>query len=315
MTEAQLGGVPTAMTGFVGEPNRVKAAVSQFTANGGRQSVIAPRELAQLDSVDVLNLLCLPGETDVDVLRAALDYAERRRAFLIVDPPSADIDEAIELARALAASGSANGAMYFPPLGDAPPSGAVAGVFARNDERRGVWKSPAGLEAVVHGTDKPAVDLDDDATVELAAAGVNAIREHAEAGTAVWGARTIQGGDAGTSEWRYVSVRRLGLYLEESLHRGTQWAVFEPNEPPLWEKVRRQVLAFLSDLWRRGALAGETPEEAYFVRCGPDTMTQDDLDDGRLIFTVGIAPLKPAEFVVLRIGQWREAQEPYACRS
>ena len=117
----------------------------------------------------------------------------------------------------------------------------------------------------------------------------------------MWGARTLQGADAAASEWKYVSVRRLALFLEESIDRGLRWAAFEPNAEPLWESVRRSVAAFLAGLFRDGAFPGRTPDDAFFVRCGADTMTQNDIDNGRLVVEIGIAPVRPAEFVILRI--------------
>jgi phage tail sheath protein FI len=140
---------------------------------------------------------------------------------------------------------------------------------------------------------------------------VNAIRRFPGKGVLVWGARTIQGAEQGGSEWKYVPVRRLGLYVEHSIDRGTQWAVSEPNDESTWAKLRQQVTAFLTGLFRMGAFAGRTPAESYFVHCGDDTMTQDDIDNGRLNIVIGIAPLKPAEFVILRIGQWRDKSDPF----
>jgi hypothetical protein len=348
-----IAGVATSTTGFVGETasgehhaavdlksvadferafggsergSHLGMAVAQFFANGGSEAWVAgvpkgtplSEGLQLLNTVDTLNLLCLPGETEVDVLRAALEYADRRRAFVLIDPPGADVERTIALAESLAASGSANGAVYFPSLQvddpvtgalrTCPPSGAVAGLYARNDRALGVWKAPAGEHAVLAGVAAPEVELGDAALSKLKAAGVNPIRRLPTAGVAVWGARTLQGGEQSTSEWKYIPVRRLALFIEESLYRGTQWAVFEPNDESLWAKLRRQCAAFLDALLRAEALQGNTPDEAYFVRCGPDTMTQNDIDNGRLILVVGMAPVKPAEFVKITIGQWMRAE-------
>jgi Bacteriophage tail sheath protein len=295
-----------------------RVSVSQFFANGGTDAwVVGVAEgtslregLERLDVVDTLNLLSLPGETDLDVLRAALEYADRRRAFLLVDPAGADLDATITLAATLALTGSANGAVHFPPLQLAgivpacPPSGAVAGMYARVDRAAGVWKTPAGESGVLSGVVAPSVQLDQAALAKLHAAAVNPIRQFPARGIQVWGARTLQGGEGNSSDWKYVPIRRLALYIEESLYRGTQWAVFEPNDEPLWGKLRLECASFLHSLFRAGAFPGRTADEAYFVRCGRDTMTEDDIDNGRLRILVGIAPVRPAEFVIFRIGQW-----------
>jgi len=296
-------------------------AVSLYFANGGREAWVVgvpagtPLEagLPYLEDVDTLGLVCLPGETDVVVLRAALELAERRRAFLLVDPPGMERNRVLALAAELSASGGVNGAVFYPPvrapdpladgaLRTCPPSGAVAGMYARTDRSRGVWKAPAGEDADLRGVTEPAVDLSDDETSELTAAGVNCIRR-LPTGTVVWGARTL----APDAEWKYVNVRRLLLYLENSIDRGTRWAVFEPNDEPLWARLRTQCANFLTVLFREGAFQGTTPDQAYFVRCGRDTMTQDDIDNGRVVIEVGVAPLRPAEFVIIRIGHVRRA--------
>jgi len=343
---APIAGVETSTTGFIGtvgsaEPSapvhvrslveferafaRVEAgfelgvAVAQFFDNSGTDAWVVGLQdgvplsagLECLDAVETLSLLCLPGETNIDVLRAAIEYAERRRAFALIDPPGTEVGDACAYVEALAQSGSANAAVYFPPFerGD-PPSGAVAGVYARMDREPGVWNAPAGEEAVLRGEVAPAVDLSDAESSRLNSAAVNAIRRFPEKGVLVWGARTIQGADQGGSEWKYVPVRRLGLYVEHSIDRGTQWAVSEPNDESTWSRLRQQIGVFLTGLFRLGAFAGRTPAESYFVRCGNDTMTQDDIDNGRLNMVIGIAPLKPAEFVIFRIGQWRDKPDP-----
>jgi hypothetical protein len=176
-----------------------------------------------------------------------------------------------------------------------PPSGFVAGIYARNDVTRGVSKAPAnetidlavGLETI----------LDDAQQETLNPLGINVLRFFPERGYLVWGARTT----STDPEWKYVSVRRLFIYLEHSIDNGTQWVVFEPNGEPLWAEVRRTVSNFLLAEWRSGALAGSKPDEAYFVKCDRSTMTQDDIDNGRLIIEIGVAPLRPAEFVIIRI--------------
>jgi hypothetical protein len=346
---ASIPGVATSTTGFVGEAERGPActavnvksfseferafggrkrafelgdAVWQFFANGGAEAwvVRAPKgmprseALPDLDAADSLSLLCLPGETDLDVLRGALEYVERRWAFLLIDPPGPDLDRTIDLARSLARAETANGAVYFPPVQlelrtgggprVCPPSGAVAGMYARHDRSVGVWGVPEGREAVLAGVAAAAIDLSDDEISRLTAAGVNCIRKLPAGGVAVSGAQTLQGGEQSTSEWKYVHVRRLTLFIEESLYRGTQWVVFEPNDEPSWAKILLQAGLFLEKLFRAGALEGPTPDQAYVLRCGRDTMTQDDIDNGRLTVVIGVAPVKPAEFVNFAIGQW-----------
>jgi phage tail sheath protein FI len=294
-------------------------AVAQFFDNSGTDAWVVGLQdgvplsagLECLDAVETLSLLCLPGETNIDVLRAAIEYAERRRAFALIDPSGTEVADVCAYVEALAQSRSANAAVYFPPFeGGDPPSGAVAGVYARIDRERGVWKAPAGEEASLRGEVAPAIDLSDAESSRLNSAAVNAIRRFPEKGVLVWGARTIQGADQGGSEWKYVPVRRLGLYVEHSIDRGTQWAVSEPNDESTWSRLRQQIGVFLTGLFRLGAFAGRTPAESYFVRCGNDTMTQDDIDNGRLNIVIGIAPLKPAEFVIFRIGQWRDKSDP-----
>ena len=179
-----------------------------------------------------------------------------------------------------------------------PPSGFVAGIYARVDEARGVFKAPANEE--VKGIVGLETLLNDTQQVVLNSAGVSCLRHFPERGFLVWGARTI----SSDSEWRYVNVRRYFLYLENSIDQGTQWVVFEPNTEELWAAVRRTIQNFLVAEWRKGALMGIKPEEAFFVKCDRTTMTQDDIDNGRLICLIGVAAVKPAEFVIFRIGQW-----------
>jgi uncharacterized protein len=256
-----------------------------------------------------VGLLCLPGETHPAILRQALDVAHRRGMFLIADAMDLDPQLAAESARALASEdGAGNGALYWPPLRVtdthgherlSAPSGAVCGVFARVERARGVWKAPAGEQAELLGTDGPAVEVDEAQVSELADARVNPIRAFPGAGIRVWGGRTL----SSDPEWKYVNVRRLIMFLEHSIDRGLQWVVFEPNEEPLWARVRAAVGVFLADLCRQGAFQGRTPQDAFFVRCDRTTMTQGDLDDGIVRAVIGFAPLKPAEFVVLEISK------------
>jgi phage tail sheath protein FI len=179
----------------------------------------------------------------------------------------------------------------------------VAGVIARTDGTRGVWKAPAGLDASLEGVAGLAVPLTDRENGDLNPAAVNCLRTFPDAGRVVWGARTLRGSDRLGSEWKYLPVRRMALYIEESLQRGTQWAVFEGNDETLWSQLRLNVNSFMSGLFRQGAFQGTSPREAYFVKCDRETTTQDDINRGVVNLHVGFAPLKPAEFVVIRISQ------------
>jgi phage tail sheath protein FI len=207
-----------------------------------------------------------------------------------------------------------NAAIYFPrvvqsdPLRDAQTDtfvscGIIAGVMARTDSQRGVWKAPAGLEAALNGIQGLQVNLTDDENGSLNPLGINCLRSFPVNGRVVWGARTLRGADQSGDEYKYVPVRRTALFIEESLYRGTQWVVFEPNDEPLWAQIRLNVGAFMQNLFRQGAFQGRTPREAYFVKCDKETTTQNDINLGIVNILVGFAPLKPAEFVIIKIQQ------------
>ncbi|AUY53141.1 phage tail sheath C-terminal domain-containing protein [Streptomyces sp. CB01881] len=281
-----------------------------------------------LDQADLFNLLCIPpyrpDGSDVEpvLFDLAAAYCRKRRAVLLVDPPSAwtTADAAVTGFRAAAdqlGGRGPNAAVYFPRLsrpnpfrGGATepfvPCGAVAGVLARTDAVRGVWKAGAGLEAGLVGVPDLAVRLSDGENGLLNPLGVNCLRSFPVAGRVVWGARTLAGADVLASEWKYLPVRRLALFIEESLFRGTQWVVFEPNGEALWAQVRLNVGSFMQELFRQGALQGSSPREAYFVKCDAETTTQADRDLGVVNIRVGFAPLKPAEFVVVQVQQLSE---------
>ena len=247
-------------------------------------------------------------------------YCEKRRAILLVDPPSnwtnketakTDVNNT---AQDKIGTRSKNAALFFPRLRqphplrdnqveDFAPCGAVAGIFARTDAQRGVWKAPAGLEATLVGVPQLSVSLTDAENGELNPLGVNCLRTMPAVGRVVWGARTLQGDDRLASEWKYIPVRRLALFIEESLDRGTQWVVFEPNDEPLWAQIRLNIGAFMQNLFRQGAFQGKTPREAYFVKCDKETTTQNDINLGIVNIIVGFAPLKPAEFVIIKLQQ------------
>jgi len=278
-----------------------------------------------LEKADLFNLLCIPPytfETDVEqnVLAAAESYCrEKRRAFLLLDPPGSWRTKDAARNGFLATTGvigstSKNAALFFPrlrqqnPLHDNQleefvPCGAVAGVFARTDATRGVWKAPAGQEANLVGVPALSVSLTDEENGELNPLGLNCLRTFPVIGRVVWGARTLDGADRLASEWKYIPVRRTALFIEESLYRGTQWVVFEPNDEPLWAQIRLNVGAFMQNLFRQGAFQGKTPREAYFVKCDKETTTQNDINLGIVNILVGFAPLKPAEFVIIKIQQ------------
>jgi phage tail sheath protein FI len=275
--------------------------------------------LYALEDVDLVNLIVVPpyttsGEVEAGVLSDTISYAHDRRAVVILDPPAAFTTVDATTTAVAAITTSRDAAVYYPkirkpdPLRGGqivtfPPAGAVAGVLARTDATRGVWKAPAGLDARIDGVSELSVPLTDREIGRLNPLGVNCLRAAPGAGHVVWGARTRDGNDRNASEWKYLPVRRTALFLEESLYRGTQWVVFEPNDAPLWAQIRLNVGAFMNNLFRQGAFAGTTPKEAYFVKCDAETTTQDDVNLGIVNIIVGFAPLKPAEFVVVAIQQ------------
>jgi Bacteriophage tail sheath protein len=299
---------------------------TDITAGAGLED--NKRGLFALNKADLFNLLCIPpdtrgGDTDPDIYAKALDYCTVHRAMLIVDPPAAwgaNKDTAAANAKAglsalgLTGESARNGALYFPRVTQAdpkhegqpdtfPPCGIIAGVMARTDTNRGVWKAPAGLDAAINGVRELQVNLNDAENGMLNPLGINCLRFFAASGRVVWGSRTLRGADQLADEYKYVPVRRLALYIEESLYRGTQWVVFEPNDEPLWAQIRLNVGAFMHGLFRQGAFQGQTPRDAYFVKCDKETTTQTDINLGVVNILVGFAPLKPAEFVVIKIQQ------------
>jgi len=182
------------------------------------------------------------------------------------------------------------------------PSGAIAGLMARTDEQRGVWKAPAGMDAELRGISGVERSVTDPEKGDLNLHGINTIRVFSSR-TLNWGARTLAGDDTLGSEWKYIPVRRTASFIEESLFRGTMWTVFEPNDEPLWSRIRMNVGTFMHGLFRQVAFQGRTASEAYFVKCDRETTTRDDINKGRVNIIVGFAPLKPAEFVVVKICQ------------
>jgi phage tail sheath protein FI len=273
-----------------------------------------------LEKADLFNLLCIPPlDRDTDIAAGTLDagakYCADRRALFVVDSPSAWNDIATAQAGVSTfMARSKNAAAFFPrinmqdPLKENrlisfTPCGAVAGIMARTDSTRGVWKAPAGQEATITGARELTIKMTDGENGILNPLGLNCLRTFPISGHVVWGSRTLEGADQLASEWKYIPVRRLALYIEESLFRGTQWVVFEPNDEPTWAQIRLNLGAFMQNLFRQGAFQGQSPRDAYFVKCDKETTTQDDINRGVVNIVVGFAPLKPAEFVVIKIQQ------------
>lgn len=286
--------------------------------------------LHALKKADLFNLLCIPparrdGNTAATVYQEALTLCVEQRAMLLVDPPAAWGDSPTPASDAvkgfnlnevgLAGDTAKNAALYFPRIKQADserdgqietfvPCGMIAGIMSRTDTNRGVWKSPAGLDASLNGAQGLQAKLSDAENGQLNPLGINCLRNFTGVGQVVWGARTMRGADRlADTDNKYVAVRRTTLYIEESLYRGTQWVVFEPNDEPLWAQIRLNVGAFMHNLFRQGAFQGKTPREAYLVKCDKETTTQTDINQGVVNILVGFAPLKPAEFVFIRIQQ------------
>jgi hypothetical protein len=293
--------------------------VADFTGTGKET---AKQGLYALEQADLFNLLCIPphmsapDDMNYALVPKLLAYCEKRRAMLLIDPPSqwSDKDKAKIGIETDVGDVSKNAAVFFPrlrqpnPLRDNQfeafvPCGAVAGIISRTDAQRGVWKSPAGLDTTLVGVPQLSVTLTDPENGELNQKGINCLRVKPGAGRIVWGSRTRVGDDRLASEWKYIPVRRTALFLEESLYRALQWVVFEPNDEPLWAQIRLNVGAFMQNLFRQGAFQGKTPREAYLVKCDSETTTQNDINLGIVNIVVGFAPLKPAEFVIIKLQQ------------
>jgi uncharacterized protein len=320
-------------------------AVQQFFLNGGSQASIVRVEgdgnggitdadiiasLPILEKVDLFNLLCIPplkrhgGDLGKTTWGAAIAYARSRRAFVIVDPPErwATADDVLDTATGVTSVVTAadNVAIYFPrilvndPLTQTPdsfaPSGAIVGIFAETDLKRGVWTAPAGIEATMQGVlgislggNADPGKLSDADSGRLNLAGINSLRNVPTSGTVLWGARTLKGTDAQASDWKYIPVRRLAYHIEESVVRGIKWAAFEPNGQALWAQIALSVNTFMQTLFGQGAFLGATPSEAYFVKCDNTTTTPADMASGIVNIVIGFAPTHPAEFVTLTLQQ------------
>lgn len=281
--------------------------------------------------VDLFNLLSIPDatramtsdpnalDTNVNpsaIYAQAIALCDARRAFLLVDPPPnvTTVSGALDWKSSTLGITDQNGAAFWPrlrlpdPLNNYnlrtfAPSGVVAGVYATTDGNRGVWKAPAGINATLNGVQGMTYMMSDQENGQLNPLGLNCLRTFPVYGPVLWGSRTLQGADAETSQWKYVPVRRTALFLEESLYRGTKWVVFEPNDASLWAAIRLNITSFMQTLFLKGAFQGKTPDQAYFVKCDSETTTQADIDNGIVNILVGFAPLKPAEFVVIKIEQ------------
>jgi Bacteriophage tail sheath protein len=312
-----VNGTPTAIAGSDGDLPDANALLGNRAGKTG---------LFALEDVDLFNILCIPDtmvlpDTDAAAVAAEAEaYCEERRAFYILDVPQPTTnprDQVQEVMDYLGENGTLrhrNVALYYPRpkiadrlhdfrLRPIASSGTMAGVYARTDSTRGVWKAPAGTEAFLRGVQAPEYRLTDGENGALNPLAINCIRTFPAYGNVAWGARTLEGSDQEASEWKYVPVRRTALYLEESLYRATHWVVFEPNADPLWAQIRLNIGAFLHSLFLKGAFFGTTPKEAYFVKCDRETTTQDDINRGVVNILVGFAPLKPAEFVIIQIQQ------------
>jgi len=322
------------------DPMLDNTSSSAFNADGDDGSAITDNQISHpsltslkqgiwaLEKADLFNLLCIPpltraigGDVSSQTRSAAATYCQERRAMYVVDPLTGwtEVSHLTNAGTGLESPGwglsrSTNAALYFPRiklpdplqenrLAEFAPCGAVAGVMARTDGQRGVWKAPAGNDATLNGVVELTVKMTDGENGVLNPLAVNCLRAFPVTGRVVWGARTMRGADQLASEWKYLPVRRLALFIEESLFRGTQWVVFEPNDEPLWAQIRLNLGAFMHNLFRQGAFQGTSPRDAYFVKCDSETTTQNDIDQGIVNIVVGFAPLKPAEFVVIKIQQ------------
>ena len=271
--------------------------------------------LQGFNEVDDVNIVCIPGITSKTVQTAMITHCENMKdRFCILDSVKDAGMTEIQNQKNDVVSDKGFGALYYPwikaPVETVesgkvtliqefiPSSGYIAGIYARSDTERGVHKAPAN--EIVRGALEPKLIITKGEQDILNPKGINCIRAFPGRGIRVWGARTTSADPL----WKYINVRRLLLYIEESIDEGTQWVVFEPNNEKLWGRVKATITEFLTRVWRDGALLGTKPEEAFFVKCDRTTMTQDDIDNGRLICIIGVAPVKPAEFVIFRIAQW-----------
>jgi phage tail sheath protein FI len=285
-----------------------------FFDNGGTRCFVlrvpaecsSPDELlAALEDLDEVSMVCCPDEHSIPGLAAALvEHCERLRYRIAVlgSPPSGDFSDlpSDDVKSSFVAYYAPWVKVTDPACGaEMPvhPGGHIAGAIVRNDLERGVWKAPANLSLLgIAGLTQQITDAEQ---AILNQHGINCLRFLPGRGNLIWGARTT----SEDPEWKYINVRRYLIYLEKSIDDGTQWVIFENNGETLWSNVKRSVEDFLFDEWKVGGFVGSKPEDAYFVRCDRTTMTQDDIDNGRLVCLIGVAPVRPAEFIIFRIGQ------------
>lgn len=278
-------------------------------------------EVTMIAVPDLVTAARSNGSVDLDMFKAVqtalIDHCEGAgdRVAILDAPPGMSPQEVKEWREDVAMYDAKQAALYYPwitvanPLAGSdptapdtiavPPSGHLAGIWSRNDDTRGVWKAPAN--EVVRGALNVATQITEGEQDLLNPIGVNCIRAFGTRGIRVWGARTL----SSDPSWRYINVRRLFNFIEESVLQGTQWVVFEPNDLDLWQRVKRTAYAFLLGLWRQGALAGATPDEAFYVKCDEETNPPESVDEGKLVCEIGVSPVKPAEFVIFRISQWQ----------
>ncbi|SRR6266566_2351606 len=275
---------------------------------------------SSLDKLPIFNILVIPGVTKELILSEAIAFCEEKRAFFIMDPPPDKIADQgginwIGDYMSNVSPKSTNAALYFPyivstdPLTgksvNLPPGGTVAGIYARTDTNRGVWKAPAGLETTLANTAGVVTGgvMNDPRQGTLNPLGVNCLRTFPGIGTVVFGARTSVTANPAFQQWRYVPVRRMALFIEQTLYNNLGWVIFEPNDDPLWVAIRTSIENFMLSLFNQGAFQGSTPSQAFQVKCDSSTTTQDDINNGIVNIIVAFAPLKPAEFVIIKIAQ------------
>ena len=311
----------------------VTSQTTNFSKPAGALGIFDPADFipvfqadSALDKVPIFNLVVVPGIINTAVLSEALAFSERKFAFLIMDPPVIDVADGSSssyIGKFIDQSGDANsnvaplsqnGALYFPYLQTfdpitanpiiLPPSGFVAGIFARTDTNRGVWKAPAGLETTILDTTGVVTTglMTDPRQGDLNNKGVNCLRSFST-GTVVFGARTLVSSNPAYQQWKYVPVRRMALFIEQTLRANLTWVIFEPNDTPLWTAIRTSIESFMLSLFNQGALQGSTPSQAFQVKCDSSTTTPDNVNNGIVNIIVAFAPLKPAEFVVIKIAQ------------
>ncbi|MDH5182004.1 MAG: phage tail sheath family protein [Gammaproteobacteria bacterium] len=300
----------------LGEDGGAPTAAELLGSDGSKTGMYALDNIAP----DIFNIMCVPAMVNTNSANIGANYktvasfCEARRAFLIVDIPTT-VSSVSGMASwsQLDTLRNQNAAIYFPRITvpdvlnegrarNIGASGTLAGVYARTDSTRGVWKAPAGTDADLRGPSLT-VKVGDLDNGTLNVIGVNVLRSFPIYGNISWGGRTLEGADQAASEWKYVPVRRTALYIEESLFQGLKWVVFEPNDEPLWAQIRLNVGAFMHNMFRQAAFQGTSPKEAYFVKCDKETTTQNDINLGIVNIVVGFAPLKPAEFVVIKLQQ------------